>query len=341
MALTPSPANWSYFSTQLMARFHAAYQTTPTFRALISSEIPMSGDQMGFSWIGKVPRLRLWEGPRLVHSIAPQTYFVQLGNPFELTIGVNVDRLADDMYGVYMPIFAQHGAQNAKWADLELRDLLFNLGAQTGNAQLSLDGLTHWNTAHPVDLYNAAAGTYSNDFLGGFTVDGVNVGGALSIEAFNTLWAEMGNRKGEDGESLNVMPNLCVSSTFLKASFAVILKSQTISPAQFSGLGTGAIGTSNGPFVGAMDSPIKGWTDYEVIQDFGVNSTSKKQWFMLDTSGPDKPFSFLMNQAPTITQRTAATDPVVFDSNQVLYGSKARGKPAWGNIFKSSRSGPA
>lgn len=341
MSLALSNANLAFFFTQVEARFFASYKTTPTWHPKIATVLPVSTEQWGAGWTGTLERPRRWQGPRVVRQRGPQTYFVNMREPFELTWGINVDKLDDDHIGVYASTFAQHGAMNAKWPDFELRDLIFNLGTQTGAAQLCHDGLSYWNTAHPVDIYNAGAGTYSNDFRGGFTVDGTVVGGAISIPAFNTLWTEMGNRKGENGEALNVEPDLCVSSTFLKAEFNTILKAQMFSPAVLGNLGTGAVGTGNGPMVGAMDSPLKGWTDYEVIKDFGATSSTKKQWLMLQTKDvAEKPFLFLMRMAPVLTPRTAPSDPAVFDSNQYLYGSKMRGEPAWGLAFLASISGP-
>jgi phage major head subunit gpT-like protein len=343
MSLALSTTNLAFFFTTVEARFFQAYKTTPVWRQRLATEIPIKSEQYGAGWTGMLERPRRWNGPRVVRQVAPLTYFVNIGRPYELTWGIDVDKLDDDMHGIYASKFAQHGAQNAKWADYELRDLIFNLGEQTGNAQLGTDGLTHWHTAHPVDVYDASKGTYANDFRsGGVTVDGVNVGGGISVNAFNTLWAEMGNRKSESGEALGIEPDLCVSSTFLKQDFATILNTQFMAPPVMGNLGTGAAGTANAPFVGAMENPLKGWTDYEAIKDFGISSATKKLWLMLQTKDlAELPLLWLMRMAPQLTPRVSPTDPAVFDTNQYLYGSKMRGAPAWGLPFLSSISGPA
>lgn len=342
LALTSATPNISIFFTQAEARFLAAYRTTEVWNGAIATTNPISSEQWGAGWTGMLERPRRWNGPRLVRQVAPYTYFVNIGRPFELTWGIDVNKLDDDMYGIYASKFAQHGAQNAKWPDYELRDLIFNLGDQTGTAQLGYDSLSHWNTAHPVDLFDASKGTYSNDFRGGFTVDGATVGGAISLGAFKTVWEEMGNRKSESGEAFGIEPDMSLSSTFLKGEFDTILKAQFIAPSQYGNLGTGAAGTANAPFVGAMTAPMSGWTDYKSIKDFGISSATKRQWLMLQTKDvAEKPFLWLMRQAPVLTPRTQPTDPSVFDSDQYLYGSKMRGAPAWGMPFLSSISGPS
>lgn len=333
-------ANLSFFFTAMETRFWQAYKATQPWSSQIATTYPVGTEQWVSGWTGMLEKMREWVGPRIVRTPAPQTYLVPM-QIFELTWGIDKFKLKWDQHGIYGSHFQHHGTQNAKWPDYQLRDLIFGLGSQIGPRQLGVDGLTHWNTAHPVDVYDAGKGTYSNDFRGGgIVVDGVNVGGAVSVNGFNTLYNEMGNRKSESGEALGINPDLVVSSTFNRASFAVILNSQFIAPAQIGSLGTGPVGTANAPFVGAMNNPLVGWCDTLIAPDFGITAATKPLWLMLQTKGtPVQPFSWLVNQAPILTPRTNPDDPVVFDTKQFVYGSEAVGAPAWALPFLSSISG--
>lgn len=338
MQLTTS--NLRYFFTGLEQRFWMAYKTAPTWYQDVTTTYPVGTEQWVSGWLGMLAKVREWTGPRIVREPAPQTYLVPIQN-FELTWGIDKFKMQDDQHGIYTAEFAFHGMQNAKWPDYQVRDLIFNQGSQTGSRQTGTDGVTNWNTAHPVNPYDAGFGTYCNDYRGGVTIGGQTVGGALSVPGFNTVWADMAIRKSDNGEALGLVPDLIVVSPLLKMAAATILNSQFIAAPQYGSVGSGAVGTANGPFVGAAENPIKGWTDTLVVPDFSSTSAIQQMWLMLQTKNmPVRPFSWLLRQAPIVTPRVDPSDPVVFDSHQYLYGSEMRGAPAWSLPFLGSISGP-
>ncbi len=335
-----STSNLNLFFTAMETRFWQAYKVAAPWSTQLATPFPVGTEQWVSGWTGMLEKMREWVGPRIVRTPAPQTYMVPM-QVFELTWGIDKFKLKWDQHGIYGSHFAHHGTQNAKWPDYQLRDLIFGLGSQGGSRQLGTDGLSHWNTAHLVDVYDAGKGTYCNDFRGGVTVDGVNVGGALSPNAFKTLFANMSTRKSDNGEALGLVPDLVVGSSMLKGEMDVVLKNQFIAPSQYGGIGTGPVGTANGPFVGAMNNPTMGWADSLIVPDFAITAATQSQWLLLQTKGmPMLPFSWLLNQAPTLTPRTDPADPVVFDTRQFVYGSEAVGAPAWSLPFLSSISGP-
>lgn len=322
-----TPANLSFFFTQMETRFWTAYSTTPLWHDKICTTYPVSGEQWVSGWMGMLDKMREWKGPRVVHQPAPQTYLVPI-KLFELTESIDQFKLEDDTYGIYFPTVAFMGENTRKWPDYEIRDLLMDQGSWTGNFQNGLDGMSHWNTAHPVDFYDASKGTYCNDFIGGFTVDGINVGGALGVNEFSTLWQEMASRKSESGEALGLSPDCTMIPPQLKLTLDTILQ------AQFFGAPT--IGNLSS-LVGATDNMLKGWTDRLINFDMATDPTT---WYMLCCNKPIKPFSWLLRMAPDFTYRVNPQDPKVFDEHTYVYGSKARGTPAWGFSWLSSRSGP-
>jgi phage major head subunit gpT-like protein len=343
MLITPS--NLNLFFTALETRFWQAYTAAPVVYNRISTTFPVATEQWISGWIGMLDKMREWNGPRVVHTPAPQTYAVAM-QLFELTYGVDEIKLRNDTYGIYNPLVDFMGVQMGKWPDYQFRDLLQNQGSQTGSRQLSLDNLTHWNTAHPIDFYDASKGTYANDYTnGGVTTNGIVIGGALAPNSFATVWEDMGRRKAESGESQGVVADLTMVPLMLKFATDTILQAQFMGMPVIGSIGTGAGGTPNAPLVGTTENQAKGWTDRLVWNDLGGSTavgggTYDNVWYMLDTSKPVKPLSWLLNMAPDFVYRNQPQDPTVFDTHTYQYGSKAYGAPAWSFSWLASRSGP-
>lgn len=323
-----TPANLNFFFTSLETRFWSVYGTAPTWYDKVATTYSVSSEQWVSGWIGFLNKAREWLGPRVVHSPAPQTYTVQIQN-FELTESIDQFKLMDDTYGIYFPVVSFMGEQMKKWPDYQLRDLLQNTGSQTGAKQYGLDGLANWSTVHPVNFYDSSLGTYCNDFRsGGVSVNGVTVGGGLTPTGLATLWEEMASRKSESGEALGLMPDMTMVPAQLKQVAMQLLQSAFYANPTIGGM------TSQ---VGAAENVLKGWTDLLVNADLNAQPTI---WYMLVCNKPIKPFSWLLNMAPNFVIRNSPQDPSIFDTHTVLYGSAARGAPAWSFAFLSSISGP-
>jgi hypothetical protein len=228
--------------------------------------------------------------------------------------------------------------QSKRWPDLQIRDLLENSGAQTGFRQNGLDGLSAFNTAHPIDLYVPATGTYCNDFTGG----GVNinyaktgggtistlVGGAFSPTAFATLAEYMTTIKAEDNEAWGITPNLLMHAPQLRMEVELVLKSQFFAPPSW--------GTITGQ-VGAADNPLKRF-GIEPLENPLLNDVAT--WYLFDTTKAFKPLIWGLHTAPIMTPRVDEDDPSVFDNHTYLWGIWARATPAWGFSQTFARSGP-
>ena len=301
--------------------------------------VPSSNTQEVYFWMGRLPKMRLWTGSRVVFQAALESY-VLANQTFEATL--SVDRFTlDDGAGAalynQLPMLAD---QARKQPDYMFRDLLENSGDQTGVRQLGLDGLTYFNTGHPVDVYNAAAGTYCNDATGGgFTATlnkagggttSVTVGGAFGPTAFTTLYEYMMSIKGQDGEVLGVVPNKLLINQYLKAEADLVLVSQYFSPP--------AWGTISGQ-VGAAESPTK---KFGVTAEISARLTQPYTWYLADTGMAGvKPFIHQRREATRMTPRVSESDPAVFDSHTFLYGMWDRQAVGFGPSFLCARSGPA
>lgn len=333
-----TPQNFALFVSSVNTIIGEAWsESVPTFYERVCQIVPSRSSQEVYGWTGMLPKMRKWVGPRVVFEAAPQTY-VLVNQPYEATLSIDRFRLDDDQFGVYYRMLADMARQARRQPDYMVRDLLENTGDQTGSAQFGLDTLTAFNTAHPIDFYNASAGTYSNDLLGGFNVTvpkpgggttTITAGGALSPTALFTAYEYMMTYRGEDGEPLGVVPNLFVCSPFLKGEAEVILRNQFFAPP--------AWGTLTGQ-VGAAENPIQRF-GLELV----VNPLLQQAfvWYLFDTTRAFKPLIHQRREATQMVQRIADTDPAVFDSHTFLYGMWDRQAVGWGPSFLFLRSGPS
>lgn len=339
-----SPQGLTVFVTTTNTMFGEVYtslaKNVPRIIDRIATTVPITSEQLTFGWTGMMAKMRIWQGPRYVNEPAPQLYTI-VPKPYENTYGIDRFTLDDDQFGLYYRMLPDMARQIYRWPDYELRDLLEASGGYSGTAvQQGLDGLSNWNTAHPIDIYDATKGTYVNDFTGG----GVNVtypktgggtvttlvGGALAPVAFTTLYEYMTTLKGEDNEVLGVQPDCMMIAPQLKAEGELILHSTFFAPPQWGVNVTGQ--------VGAADNPLKRFGVELLVNKYLRNIYT---WYLMDTTAAMKPFGWGLREAPITVPRINENDPVVFDTHHFLWGTWARATPHWSFAFLAARSGPS
>lgn len=121
----------------LYVAFNAAYQrgfaaVEPQWSA-IATEVKSTTGENEYGWLGAWPRLREWLGDRVVNNIAAHGYTIK-NRKFESTVGVPADKIEDDQFGVYAPLFEEMGRAAAAHPD----ELVFDL-IKTGFEQLAYD----------------------------------------------------------------------------------------------------------------------------------------------------------------------------------------------------------
>ena len=335
----PFPTNYGYFVSDLNTAFGSVYLTDPLedhFGEIIS-DVPVNTEQLVIIWQNLMPKARVWYGPRVGNSPSLQTAtYVPL--PYEITYTIDQFISQDDIHGVYTRMLPDLVRQTRRWQAYETRDLLENAGAYTGPKQLGLDGLSYFNTAHPIDFYNSALGTYCNDFSGGgqnisYTkANGGSVsvltGGAFGVTSFKTLVEYMMSIKGEDGERIGVRPRTLMHPIQLKGEVEVVLKNAYFSPPAWGNL-TAQVGAAE-----------NAWKRYEVTPYCNEFLNDPQMWYLADATKSYRPLGFGLREAWSVTPRVAPTDPNVWDMHQLMWGGRARGMPFWGYSFLMARSGP-
>ena len=333
---TPTPANFATFVTNANTMAGQVYQDRPTIFQEFTTTLPVTSSIWETAWTGRMPKMRLWQGSRVAHPPGLQTYRVSM-QPWENTYELDRFKMDDDQYGVFYRMLIDLAEQAKLLPDFQTRDLLENAGAQTGTRQLGWDGLTYFNTAHPVNIYDTSLSTYSNDFSGGganisYSKPGggtstILVGGALSPVAIQTLWEYMSTIQGEDGETLAINASHIIVPSLLKGEAELLLKSMFFAPAAWGSI-TGQ--------VGAADNPIRRFGLEPIVNPYLKQQTT---WYMGDMTRPMKPLLWLNRVSPVMVPRTQETDPVVFDRHMFQWGEWARAAPGFGPSWLLCRSG--
>ena len=332
MAITPT--NYATFVTTASTMMGHVYDEddVQSVYKQITTELPCGTAQMTFAWTGLMPKMRAWYGARQPHQDAPQTYTV-VPQPWENTYSIDRFTLDDDQYGVHYRLLMDLVRQSKRHPDYQIRDLLEATGAQSSTAiQLGPDGLSFWNSAHPVNLYNATQGTYTNTTLGGQSIGGVTVGGAMGVVSVTSVWEYMQTLKGEDGERLGIKPDVLMHPPTLASEVMQLLGSTFMAPPIWGGFApiTGQVGAAD-----------------NVMMRFGVRAlqnmflANNQNWYMLDTTKPMKPLIWVVREPVVTVPRMNENDPAVFDTHMFQWGQWARNCPAWNLSFMSHRSGPS
>src|SRR5690606_25825051 len=96
--------------------FQNQLKQTATQYARVSTVVTSTTKEERYGWLGKIPHVREWLGPRVVQNLMEHDYAIK-NKPFDLTIGVDRDDIEDDTLGIYGALFAQFGESVAAWPD--------------------------------------------------------------------------------------------------------------------------------------------------------------------------------------------------------------------------------
>lgn len=124
--------------------FQAGLSQASSQWEMIATRFTSTTRKNKYGWLGDVPGMRKWIGPRQIHGLAQYDYEIQ-NDPYEETIGVDRDDVEDDNLGIYAPRFDAMGRAVASSKD-QLVFPLLNAGFTTA----CYDGQSFFDTDHPV-----------------------------------------------------------------------------------------------------------------------------------------------------------------------------------------------
>ena len=157
MEITPSNLNMLFRGFNAAFRTGAAAREASSLYMRIAEVIPSGSDEEVYGWLGKIPGMKRWEGERVVERLRLHDY--KLANEdFEDTIQVDRNRIEDDRYGVYGPLFRRLGAAVAAHPDEMVWPKL-----KAGFSETCYDGQYFFDTDHPVLDADGGETSVSND----------------------------------------------------------------------------------------------------------------------------------------------------------------------------------
>lgn len=137
-------ANLDALRTGFNASFMRGLGTATSLYTRVATVVPASTKEQKYGWLGKIPKVREWIGPRLVHNLEQHDYSIK-EKKWELTVSVDRDDIETDNLGIYGPMFEEMGASTQSLPD----ELVFAL-LKAGWATKCYDGQYFFDTDHPV-----------------------------------------------------------------------------------------------------------------------------------------------------------------------------------------------
>lgn len=115
----------------------------PSYKRVAEVVTSTTGEEK-YGWLGELPGMRKWIGPRVVNNLAEHDYAIK-NIDYELTLGVKRNHIEDDTLGTYNTRFSALGRAAASHPD----QLVFG-ALKDGFSTECYDGQNFFDTNHPV-----------------------------------------------------------------------------------------------------------------------------------------------------------------------------------------------
>ncbi|TNF21870.1 MAG: hypothetical protein EP318_06255 [Rhodobacteraceae bacterium] len=110
----------------------------------VATTVRSTQKEQKYGWLGKLPNVRKWIGPRAVQNLSQHDYAIK-EEPWEFTLGVDKDDIETDNLSIYTPMFTELGMS----AEAHRQLLIFEL-LKAGFSTNCYDGQFYFDTDHPV-----------------------------------------------------------------------------------------------------------------------------------------------------------------------------------------------
>lgn len=310
-----TPANINFLYQTLNFSYVQGYGQKKTYWQDVATEIPSLGEGNIYPFLSMIQGFREWVGPRVVNNVSARSYAVP-NKHWELTLAVDANKIKDDQYGIYKPVFGMLGQQAAEWRDKELARVI-----EAATSVNGWDGQFFFDNDHPVDPDNSGSGTNSN-LLVGATYDISAAAGPVA--AYAAAKAKMALWKREDGTQMGTIPDTIMVHPNEEAfGKAVVAAGNTV---VVYGSNTAAA-TPQNVFQGEL----------KLIVNPYLTVTSGKPWYLLSTSQMVRPFIWQAREEPSLVARTAVNSDNVFYMRQFEWGVDLRGAATYSFPFLAFR----
>ncbi len=153
-------ANLSTLFQTYNAIFQKAFAGAESSWMKIATEITSTTESQLYAFLGQFPQMREWLGDRLLKNLAAFNYTLT-NKDYESTVVVPRNKILDDVFGVFGPMFEEMG----RTAKVHPDELLFALLA-AGASTLCYDGQFFFDTDHNVTTNGVATSVANYDATG-------------------------------------------------------------------------------------------------------------------------------------------------------------------------------
>lgn len=303
-----TPANLAVYFTGLHTTYQKGYSMPDPWASKVAMFMPSDTELETYAWMDRIPKMRQWVGPRIVNN-APLRSRSVTNLDWELTEEIPRNKFLDDKLGLYSGIAENMGWQARKLHDQQIAALM--LSNPTG-----FDNVAFFSASHLTNIDDAASATQSN-----------LLALPLTPSNYSAARAKMRSWKGRDGQPLGSRPTLLVVPPSLEEAGLNILNADFFSPNTFGG--QTAVGMSDNKNI------LKGSAELLVIDELESAPTA---WYLLDNSGPVKPFVVQERQAPNFVSLNNPTDPNVVFAKKFIFGVDSRSAYDVSLWFKALKS---
>jgi phage major head subunit gpT-like protein len=303
--------NLEFLFLQFEQRFQGAFEKQSSYWEKYAEEVPSSTDKNVYGWIADIAGMRKWDGPRHITNVVSRSYELK-NEDFEKTIALDRNKFEDDQFSFFSKSVDMLGMQAKWWPD----DIM-TAALVAGITSLCWDGQFFFDSDHPVNLDNPAAGTFSNRFDS-------TTSGARPLNAANYAFvrASMMKIPGEDGRPLRVKPNVLMVPPDLEATGRQILNADFIAQ---------AVGSN------AAEMQTNVWkSSAELVVNERL--TDSATWYLFSNDRGIKPLLFQQRKAPEFVFLNKPTDNNAFFDKQLIFGVDSRGAAGYSLPFLAARA---
>jgi phage major head subunit gpT-like protein len=251
-------------------------------------------DTESYNFLDVVPKMVEFLDERQIQGQSALTFNIK-NRRWEVTIGVDRVTLSDDKYGLIKPRIAQLGREAARFpAELAASVLA------TGASNVGYDGSNFFDTNH----VQGSVAAQSNKLTG--------TGTTLAQFRADVIAARTAMSKFQDG-----------SGRYMGLNGDLIVIGPTLRDVAEQLINTNIIALSSGTqqsnvLRGSFDIMVDPWIE------FYNPSGHSNDWYLLDTKSVIKPLIFQWREAPEFVAQDKVDDFHVFNTDQFLYGVRAR-----------------
>jgi phage major head subunit gpT-like protein len=298
----------------LKAIFKGAYNDALKTNVMskIATYVSSNSDSEDFAFLGAVPKVREFVGPRVLHDLANFSYNIK-NKTWENTIGVKREDYADNKLGLIKLQIQQLAIEAARYPEeLGIGLLKLALANPTTAAYACFDGQGFFDTDHPAPRI---VGGVAQDNLDAAALNYANLWAAVHKMA---LWQD------DTGRYMNIKPNILLVGTYLEELALELTGSKynadnTQLTAQYS----------------QMKDNVAKSLGLEVIATPYLDTESTVancNWCLLDTTKPVKPL-IVQEREPVSFGSLEKDSDTGFMTGQYAYGTYARYNVGFGPWF--------